>query len=1044
MLHQQKQHNTTCRCSQTPHVTQQQQRIKFHAAFHTTPPQHYSLFLKALLILFLGQPFVSLATRYNRQSQGHISYGAPANGGGASTNSLSRFSTQDTNSMMSSTYVTGGAGKHLHATNINNNDVYSVADSQAMTDDFMAQFGKPPAVPSAAPPALTPARSPTTTSQAPPPPPPPVYPYHTHTHATSVVDQNMPLIIHQHHQPPLSSCQTVCACKWKGGKQTVECIDRQLIQIPENIDPSTQVLDMSGNKLQTLSNEKFIRANLLNLQKLYLRSCKIGEIEPETFKGLTNLVELDLSHNLLVVVPSLALSYISSLRELTLASNHIHKIESNSFASTPALHKLDLSHCDIQTIAPLAFNGLESLTLLRLNGNKLGVLLPRTIETLRKLHGIELHDNPWLCDCRMRDAKLWLTHNNIPYPVAPLCAGGPERVIDRTFSELQVEDFACRPEMLPISHYVEATMGENASVVCRAKAIPTAVINWYWNGRLLSNNSAFGSYQRVHIYESGQFEKHSRLVLTNAQENDSSDFYCVAENRAGTAEANFTLHISMRAAGMASLGSGQIVGLSAALVTLIACILIAAMFLLMRVKRQPYAESKNANHMEVVTSVNNQNSVTNKTQPITGNGSIGGVVIANGGIANCMDATSNLERKSSAALAANEGGFANPVQKPPRLTDLPYSATGYNNGSVLATASCFLSPTASAGNNPDLINDTKRFGSDEFTDLKIPAILTANLAATELGNSSGEYSRAGGCDSLYPSGLWDNTSAGTFSADNLFLKHYTDKTPIIESNQLYDLHERTVDYFSKTFPRTHYNNLQLAGGSATTNNSSSNVGNNNVGHAMLHNPSTSSAALLQSSVGGGGGGAGTHSTASTTTTNLSGSSSTGGGYPNDYGLPLVPGAEHQHNHLLQMHPLQQLHQQMLASNQHNGGGGGGGSGSGSANVSNHSSPHFSSKTLPRLHEHSNSGSSSSGAGMSSSRSSPTPALAATTVTQGSTGQAHTSILPNGQPVNAKTLRVWQKGGVPVLPPVTALKRALTSTSRNSPDEGYQEGCATDV
>ena len=44
--------------------------------------------------------------------------------------------------------------------------------------------------------------------------------------------------------------------------------------------------------------------------------------------------------------------------------------------------------------------------------------------------------------------------------------------------------------------------------------------------------------------------------------------------------------------------------------------------------------------------------------------------------------------------------------------------------------------------------------------------------------------------------------------------------------------------------------------------------------------------------------------------------------------------------------------------------------------------------------------------------------------------------------SAKTLRVWQRG-VPVLPPVTALKRILSS-NRNSPDEGFQEGCGTDV
>lgn len=687
----------------------------------------------------------------------------------------------------------------------------------------------------------------------------------------------------------LSSCQTVCACKWKGGKQTVECIDRALIAIPENIDPNTQVLDMSGNNLQRLPRDTFIRTSLLNLQKVYLRNCRLGHIDDEAFKGLTNLVELDLSYNLLTAIPSATLIYIPSLRELTMASNPIQKVEGNAFRMTHSLNKLDLSHCDIQTISPEAFNGLASLHSLKLNGNKLSDLRPRTIETLSKLHGVELHDNPWLCDCRLRAAKIWLTENNIPYPVAPVCSGGPERVIERTFAELGVDDFACRPEIMPVSRFIEATTGENATIICRTSAVPTANVNWYWNGRLLVNSSAFSSYQKVYIFEDGEFEKRSRLVLTNVQETDSSEFYCVADNRAGSVEANFTLHVAMRTAGMASLGSGQIVGLSAALVILILFILLIILFLLVRLRRLPFAESKTPGHLEVITTVSPQSNLNGKP---------------------CSTLSTN-DCNSTDRKAPNELKLTNPVQKPPRLTDINYTTSHYDtNGSVISSSGpLFVSPTASAGNNPDLINDTKRLGSGELAALGIETLTTSTIE-TIPRPGSGEYSRAG-CDSLYPSGLWEQSpnSPGTAQKDpfttmaqDLFLKRaasttlpglsYSEKAPIFSSTHISNLDDETssAEFMSRTFPRTA------------------------VSHQLV-------------------------------------ATANSGGYPSDYGLPIVAGAEH----------------------------------------------HKSRDVLP----------------------------------------------PPGMPNNAKTLRVWQRGGVPVLPPVTALKRALSS-SRNSPDEGYQEGCGTDV
>lgn len=643
------------------------------------------------------------------------------------------------------------------------------------------------------------------------------------------------------------NCPSVCTCKWKGGKETVECTSRALINIPESVDPATQVLDLSGNNLQILPKGAFERAGLVNLQKVYLKSCQIGQIDDRAFEGLTNLIELDLSNNLLTSVPSATFQHVPFLRDLVLSNNPIQKIESNAFKTVPGLVRLDISNCEIQVIAPNAFEGIEVLEILKVNGNRLSDLRPRTVETLNKLHEIELHDNPWHCDCRLRPVKEWLSYNNIPCPVKPVCSGGPERVIHKTFNELHVDDFACKPEILPANRFVETTAGENATVMCRASAVPSAHINWYWNGRLLVNNSAFSSHQRIFIFEEGHFEKRSRLVLTNAQETDSSEFYCVAENRAGNAEANFTLRVSMRAAGMVTLGSGQIAGLSAALVILILFILLVILVLLVRLRRMPFVETKTPGQMEVVTVVNGSTIPNGKALVSPVNPPV--------------ETSSFTERKLPSDL-----NFCNPVQKPPRVNDIPYTTSHYNGGgSVMNPGSCFVSPSSGSGNNPDLINDTKILGNDDAA--------TTTSEETLEKVASGEYSR--NSDSLYPSGLWEHSESESYrhAANSSF---YDDKTPIIGDGSVGGSEEEL--------------SFRLKAG-------------------------TNKAA----------------------------------GYPSDYGLPMVePKSE--------------------------------------------------------------------------------PALAATQVSL---------------PTNAKTLRVWQKGGVPVLPPVTAIKRVLSS-NRNSPDEGYQEGCGTDV
>lgn len=127
------------------------------------------------------------------------------------------------------------------------------------------------------------------------------------------------------------ACPTSCICKWKGGKQSVECINKSLITIPSGMDHGTQVLDFAGNNLDRLLKERFHKMGLINLQKIFLSRCRIKHIEDRAFKGLTNLVELDLSDNVITSVPSETFYDYPSLMRLTLNGNPIRIVKKSSF-----------------------------------------------------------------------------------------------------------------------------------------------------------------------------------------------------------------------------------------------------------------------------------------------------------------------------------------------------------------------------------------------------------------------------------------------------------------------------------------------------------------------------------------------------------------------------------------------------------------------------------------------------------------------------------------------------------------------------------------
>ncbi|XP_045480628.1 leucine-rich repeat-containing protein 24-like [Harmonia axyridis] len=340
-------------------------------------------------------------------------------------------------------------------------------------------------------------------------------------------------------------CPKFCTCKWKNGKQTVECISRGLEEVPDHLDPATQVLDFSGNKLVQLKAELFVSKKMVNLQRIYLSRCSISTIEDHAFKDLTNLVELDLSENQLGAIPTAIFEDIPSLMRLSMKLNRIGKLESHAFSQLSYLTTLELSDCGLEDIHERAFDGLHSLEWLHLDGNKLTHLKgERTLPDTLK--GVDLYNNPWECDCHIADFHTWLERLRVPLSVEPVC-NGPPRLEGRVIKTVKSSDLACLPDISPTTFFLELSEGKNVSLVCNIKAIPEAKVSWWFHGQILQNNSLVApGLHLVYFVEEGVENKKSELYLFNTNVNDNGTFICNAENAAGRSQANFTIRVILK------------------------------------------------------------------------------------------------------------------------------------------------------------------------------------------------------------------------------------------------------------------------------------------------------------------------------------------------------------------------------------------------------------------------------------------------------------------------------------------------------------------
>lgn len=344
----------------------------------------------------------------------------------------------------------------------------------------------------------------------------------------------------------MADCPHLCECKWKSGKESVICLNANLTAVPLQLDAGTQVLDLSLNNLVSIKNDEFSQAGLLNLQKIFLARCKLRTLDKYSFRNLINLVELDLSYNMLTSVPSHVFPSVPEVRELKLSGNPIQRLVSEAFVKVPQLVRLELADCKISNIELAAFNGLEkSLEWLKLDKNRLTEVNYKSLTILQSLHGLDLAGNPWNCSCNLRPLREWMLRNNIPFGIPPVCQY-PKRLQGKSWDKLDLDEFACVPEIFAYEAKTHGVEGKNVTMTCRIAGVPEPSVRWLLKNKVISNlsSTSYSSGKKLYVV---QLQKNaSDLTILAADLQDAGVYVCAAENKAGRAEASVTLAVSRK------------------------------------------------------------------------------------------------------------------------------------------------------------------------------------------------------------------------------------------------------------------------------------------------------------------------------------------------------------------------------------------------------------------------------------------------------------------------------------------------------------------
>ncbi|KAK2098365.1 Leucine-rich repeat, immunoglobulin-like domain and transmembrane domain-containing protein 2 [Saguinus oedipus] len=286
-------------------------------------------------------------------------------------------------------------------------------------------------------------------------------------------------------------------------------------------------------------------------KQVRIENSPLFELPQGSFINRSTLEYLWLNFNNVSVIHLGALEHLPELRELRLEGNKLRSVPWTAFRATPLLKVLDLKCNKIDTLPELALQFLVNLTYVDLSSNRLTVVSksvflnwpayqkPRQPDCGAKIISslvVALHDNPWVCDCRLRGLVQFVKSITLPVILVNsyLICRGPLSKAGQLFHETELST-CMKPQISTPSANVTIQVGQNVTLQCLAQASPSPAITWTY---------PLNTWREFDVLTSsnGEDTALSELAIPAAHLVDSSNYTCTASNSIGKSALVISLH----------------------------------------------------------------------------------------------------------------------------------------------------------------------------------------------------------------------------------------------------------------------------------------------------------------------------------------------------------------------------------------------------------------------------------------------------------------------------------------------------------------------